>query len=143
MPLGPFGALFLDGVRFSTDPAVYEPMNWAKRHSVHPAIGGKVTIQDFGTFMKDNTLRLQSGDRQFLDLETVNLLHARYRTKGALYLLTDWLSNQFQVFILNFVPVPNKSGIDGNGNNVSLFTYQMELHVLSIGLLLGQPYTGS
>ena len=144
MPLGPFGAVRLDGVQFSTDPAVYEPLNWAKRFSIHPTLGGKVVIQDFGTFQKDNSLKLGSGPYNPLDDPVVQAIHTRYRTRGTSYSLTDWLNNQFTVFIKNFDPVPLKQGSDETGlNTVSLYTYVLDLHVVAIVKLFGNAFSGA
>ncbi len=143
MPLGPFGGVVFDGVQFNTDPSVYEPLNWAKRFSVTQAIGGKVVIQDFGTFMKDNTLRLGSGSNNPLDDAVVQALHSRFRTRGVAFTLTDWLGNQFTVFMKVFVPIPLKKGIDRAGNASSLYTYTLELQVTQIVNLFGVAYTGS
>jgi len=85
--------------------------------------------------MKDNVVRLQSGDRQYMEQGLVEALHARYRTKGATYTLTDWIGNQFTVFILSFIPKPTFLG--------TLWTYSMELRVLGITKLFGADYTGS
>jgi hypothetical protein len=139
--VGPFGSVVLGGTQFSTDPSPYEPLNWAKRHSIQPVIGGGVVIQDFGTFMRDNTLKLGSGNERFMALDVVLALHTKFRAPGATYLFTDWLSNQFMVFIKAFVPVPFKMGGDGLGNTVSLFTYTMDLQVTTILKLLGTPYS--
>src|SRR3972149_3937496 len=135
MPFGPFGTVFLDGVQFSTNPIPYEPMNWKKRYSILPAIGGKVTTQDLVTFQPDNTVRLESGPNQFLDKATEQALHTRFRTRGASYVLTDWLGNNFTVFIKSFVPVPFLSGADAAGVAVELYTYRMELQVITIATL--------
>lgn len=134
MSLDAIGHVTLGGTTFSTDPQVYEPANWEKRASVSLGIGGSVTIQDFGTFQKDNTLRLASGAAGFLDLDTVKSLHTKYRTKGAAYALTDWLGNEFTVFILDFKPVPTFIG--------DLHTYEMSLQVTAISKLFGETYTG-
>lgn len=142
MPFLPVGGVFLDGVQFSTDPEPYEPMNWEKRYSVHKGIGGKSTIQDFGTFMSDNTLRLGSGGSRFLEEAAVIALHTRYRVRGASYVFTDWLVNNFIVFITAFAPVPWKRGADEVGGTVSFYTYTMELQVIQINALLGVTYTG-
>jgi len=130
----PSGAVYIDSIRFSTNPAVYEPLNWKKRYQVFPAIGGKVTIQDFGVFMKDTTLRLGSGRENFLDTATVTALHSRWRTKGATYTLTDWLGDTFTVFIKDFIPIIFKP---------DLYTYSMELQVTAILQLWGATYTGA
>lgn len=128
------GTLVLDGVTFTTDPRVYEPLNWPKRASVLRGLNGAVTVQDFGVFAKDNRLRLESGD-QFLSTAVVEQLHARYRARGATYRLQDWLGNDFTVFIQEFRPVEAQLG--------GAWRYTMDLVVLRITTLLGAPYTGS
>lgn len=143
MPLATVGQVFLDGVQFTTDPVTFETLNWEKRYSVTQAIGGKTTIQDFGTFMKDNTVRLASGETNVLNAATVAALHTRFRTRGLVYAYTDWLTNSFGVFIEKFVPIVAKRGIDNAGNLDTLYHYSMDLHVLTITTLLGVAYTGS
>jgi hypothetical protein len=130
----PTGGVFLDNVRFPTNPDVYEPLNWKKRETVFPSIGGKVTIQDFGVYMKDDTIRLASGQGQFLDEATVIALHTRWRTRGATYTLTDWLRNNFTVFIREFVPVNYRP---------DLYRYTMALQVTQIVQLWGTVFTGA
>lgn len=131
----PLGGVYIDSgvneVRFSTDPEPYEPLNWEKRYQVFMAIGGRVTIQDFGTFMKDNMLKLGSGQAQFLDQATVIALHTRFRTRGAVYGFRDWLNNRFTVFIKSFVPIPFKP---------DLYRYNMELQVTAIDQLWGVTF---
>jgi hypothetical protein len=143
MPLPTTGGIFLDGVQFTTDPSIYEPANWEKRYSVTPAIGGKRTVQDFGVFMRDNTLRLGSGGVNVLNEATVVALHTRFRTRGVMYTFTDFVSNSFGVFIKTFVPIPVKKGRDQQGNVSTVYVYTMELQVLQITQLFGVAYTGS
>lgn len=128
------GIVTLDGIQFTTDPQVYEPTNWDKRHSIHKGLGGAVTIQDFGTFQKDNTVRLASGSSGYLEESVVISLHTRFRTKGATFILTDWRDNEFTVFIRSFKPVPTFFA--------SLYTYTMELQVTVITKLFGVTFTG-
>ncbi len=135
MPLAARGTVYLDGNRFTTDPQVYKPTVWAKRHSVHPGLEGALTIQDFGTFAKDNTLQLGSGGAGYIEKSLVDALHALYRARGATYTLTDWAGNEFTVFIRNFQADPTFIG--------TLWTYTMELHVLAIAKLFGVTYSGS
>ncbi len=139
---GPFGSVTLGGTQFSTDPEPYEPLNWPKRMSVHPAIGGALTIQDFGVFMRDNTLKLGSGGSRFLEESVFLALHTKYRTRGVSYTLTDWLQNSFTVFIKNFRVWPFKKGGDSTGGTISLYYYEMDLHVLAITQIAGQAYSG-
>lgn len=136
MPAGlsTIGTLVLDGITFTTDPRVYEPRNWPKRVSVHRGLNGSVTVQDFGLFAKDNRIRIESGD-QYLSTAVVDALQARYQTPGATYTLTDWLGNEFTVFILDFRPVEAQLG--------GAWRYSMDLVVLGIAQLNGVPYTGS
>ncbi len=143
---GPFlpGGVFLNGVQFSTDPEPYEPLNWPRRHSVHMTIGGGVTIQDFGLVQRDDTLKLGSGSERFLDEAVMLQLYALYQTRGTVYTLTDWLGNSFTVFIKDFRVWPFKRGAGRGGAGViSLWRYTMDLHVLTIGQLVGQTYTGA
>jgi len=140
---GPFGGIFLGGVQFSTDPEPYEPLKWLKRHSVHMGIGGTVTIQDFGLFMKDNMLHLGSGRERFLEESIMLSLYGFYRTPGGVFSLTDWLNNSFTVFIKDFYVDPWLKGQGPTGTTISLYTYTMDLQVISIINLIGVPYTGS
>ena len=139
MTIATFGKVFLDGVQFDTDPQIYEPTNWAKRHSITPGIGGTVTIQDFGHFAKDNMVRLSSGPTGYLNQATVIALHARFRSKALVFSLTDWMDNEYTVFIVSFRPVATFIGESDSDN---LFTYEMELRVTAITKLFGAIFTG-
>jgi len=139
---GPFGGVFLDGVQFSTDPEPYKPLQWAKRYSVHMGIGGAVTYQDFGIFAKDNMLHLASGATRFLEESVMLALHSRYRTKGVAFSFSDWLNNGFTVFIKDFYVDPWMKGISPSGGTISLYTYTMDLQVVSMTQFVGQAYTG-
>lgn len=101
---------------------------------MHRGLNGSVTVQDFGLFAKDNRIRIESGD-QYLSTAVVDALQARYQTPGATYTLTDWLGNEFTVFILDFRPVEAQLG--------GAWRYSMDLVVLGIAQLNGVPYTGS
>lgn len=136
------GGITIGGVQLNTDPETYEPVNWKKRQSAHMVVGGGVVIQDFGVVQKDNTLRLVSGRAQFIDEVKRAALFGLYSNRGATYTLTDWLSNSFTVFILDFVSMPFKKGQDLSGNTISLFTYAMTLRTTGITTLFGTSYTG-
>jgi len=136
----PFGRVYLGTsintlTRFTTDPEVYEPLNWQKRYSVHQTLQGGVTIQDFGIFGKDNIVRLGSGNGALLDTFVVDDFHTKYRVRGAVYVLKDWMSNCFNVFMSDFKAVPNIVG--------PLWRYEMLLQVTAINTLFGQAYTGN
>lgn len=133
------GKVTLGGITFDTDPQVYEPLNWEKRHSVLPGLQGAVTIQDFGHFAKDNTITLASGRSGYLNQSKVEAIHTAFRTKAAVFTLTDWIGNEFTVFIREFRPVPTFIGIDNTDN---LFTYTMLLQVTVITKLFGAVFTG-
>ncbi len=139
MAITTIGRIVLDGVTFDTDPQTYEPLNWRKRQTVLRGISGSVTIQDFGTFKKDNTIRLVSGATGFLNQSTVATFHTKFRTKAATFTLTDWLDNEFSVFIMDFRPVATFIGLDDSDN---LFTYSMDLQVLDIVKLFGAAFAG-
>lgn len=141
MALPAIGQVFLNGVQFTTDPQDYSPVAWAKRSSVLPGLQGSVTIQDFGTFKKDNVVRLRSGDG-FLTQSAVSSFHDLFRTKGATWSFTDWLGNSFTVFIRSFTPVPTFIPDDPDGSG-TLYRYEMELQVVNISTLFGVTYTGS
>lgn len=146
MPFLVRGGIVLDGIQFNTDPATYEPLNWEKRYSKFQAIGGVLTIQDFGVFKRDNTIRLQSGDQRPMEESVVASLHTRWRQRGVVFTMTDWLASSFDVFIEKFVPIPLKKGRDQQsgvpGGTISLYTYSMDLHVLQITQLFGVAFTG-
>jgi hypothetical protein len=129
----PIGGIFIGGIRLSTDPDTYEHTNWPKRHSMHPSLGGGLTIQDFGTFKRDNELKLVGANGQFLDTATVQSLHTLYRTRGVSHAYTDFLGNAFTVFIVDFRPVIFRPG---------LYHWSMDLRCLNITTLFGQAYTG-
>lgn len=130
----PTGSVYLNAKQFSTNPDTYDILNWRRRHSISPVIGGKVVIQDFGVYMKDNTVKLASGNAQFLDQATFLAFHTLWRTRGATYSFTDWLGNSFTVFIKEFLPIVFKT---------DLYRYSMDLQVTQIINLWGVPYTGS
>lgn len=129
------GLISIGGVQLTTDPETYEAFNWPKRWSKHPGIAGATVIQDFGRFARDLVLRLVSGRSQFLHEDVVKAIQTAHGTKGALYALTDWMGNEFDVYIADFTPVP--SGLP------ELYTYTLELHVWTITKLFGTSYGGS
>lgn len=126
--LGPTGAQ----TTFTTDPEPYEPYRWPKRVSVHRGLQGAITIQDFGVFAKDRQLQLS---HDVMDDEVIKTLDGYFRTKGATFRFTDWLGNDFTVFILSFTHVPH--------GRLAISSYELALHVLGITQLFGSPYTGS
>lgn len=143
MPFPTIGGITIDTtVQLDTDPAIYEPQNWKKRESYHPTVGGGGVTQDFGLPQKDLKLSLASGPYGFIQESTRAALQTRYATKGATYVLTDWLGNTFTVFIVDFTPVPWKQGRDSAGNLVRLYTYKMPLRVITITNLFGVAYSG-
>lgn len=124
----------LDGVKFNTDPDPYEPYQHERRYSEHMTIRNPtelkgVVIQDFGVVPQDNMLVLGSGKERFMAEDVVTQLEFRYRMLGKQFFFSDWLGNQFMVFMRNFKPVPFKRGGDGSGGTISLYTYNMELKV--------------
>lgn len=134
-------AVTLDGVDFTSDPIPYDPLKWAKRDNRQPGSQRSSTIQDFGMTILDDTLLLASGDKQVLDMATVIALYRRYIVQGATYAFTDWLGNAFTVYIHDFHPVPKIRGRLPSGATETLFTYTMELWVVSCTALLGKTYT--
>ena len=132
-----------DGITFTTDPIPYDPFNWPKRDSKQSGVGLSVTIQDFGITMKNNVLKLGSGNQQILDLATVKAFFTRYQVQGATYAFSDWLGNVFTVYMHDFHPLPKIRGRLPNGGTDTLFTYTMELWVTGCTFLLGDAYTGS
>lgn len=128
--LGPTGSQ----TTFNCDPEPYEPYQWPKRHSVHPGLQGAVTIQDFGVYAADRRLTLRGGFDQPMDDDVVKTMDGYYRSRGTKYRFTDWLGNDFTVFIASFTHTPH--------GRLAISSYQMELQVVSIQLLFGAAYTG-
>jgi hypothetical protein len=146
MSLPPTGSIFLDGVQFTFDPTTYRPLDWPKRFSVHPIISNpgdpvRTVIQEFGVTQGDLPLKL-TGQNPLSD-DVVRAFLTRYRapTPNGGYVVTDWLDDQFNVFIERFFPVPLKTGRDAEGALLTLYTYELDLRVLTITKLLGQAYT--
>jgi hypothetical protein len=125
------GEVTLGNVSFRTDPHDYEPLAWPRRYSVHRVIGGKNVIQDFGVNPKDAVLRLKSGQQCTLNRDTVAALDEMFRARGASYTLTDWLGNEFTVFMSHFHPRPSEP---------ETFTYEMNLQVTGVVKLFGSPF---
>lgn len=135
MTLTARGQIVLGNVQLTTDPSVYEPARWPKRASEHPVLGGGVVIQEFGRYAKDLTVHLASGETQFLSESVVNSLDTMHATKGATYTLTDWLGNEFTVWLSKWDPVPT--------NLPDLWRYDLVLRVRAITKLRGATYSGS
>jgi hypothetical protein len=135
MTLTARGTITIGSVQLTSDPDVYEPASWSKRASEHPTIGGGLTIQEFGRYAKDLTVHLASGQNQFLTQSVVASLDTMHATKGATYALTDWLGNEFTIWIRDWHPVPTRLP--------SLWTYDLVLRVMSITKLRGASYSGS
>ena len=133
MSLQARGKITIGSVQLTTDPERYE-RQWPKRYSEHPGIAGSFTIQDFGRYAMDMLIRLVSG-QQFITLAVVEALDAAYGVQGATYSFTDWLGNEFTVFIRDFKP--DVTFID------NLHTYTLELRVMSITKLFGVSYGGN
>lgn len=129
--LGPTGSQYV----FTCDPEDYRPWQWKKRMTVIEGVGGSVTIQDFGIYAKDLEVEINGPQDQLMERSLVALIHALFRVKGAVYRLTDWLGNDFTVFMTDFTPVAD-ARLPG-------YSYTMKLHVLGIVSLFGQPYTGT
>jgi len=145
MPIPTVGGVVLGGVTFNTDPDPYEHQNWKKRATVFKTIGGGQVIQDFGLVQVDNTVQLQSGQAQFIDEVVRASLQTLYATKGAAFTFTDYLGNQFTVFILDFKPTIFKmGGATGPAYAATqVYHYTMSLQVISIQKLYGVTYTGA
>jgi len=136
-PIGapfPLGGVYLDNVRFTTNPKTYKPVQWKKRYSIQDAIGGKVTIQDFGTFAKDCEVVLASEDKQFLDEPTTITIHEKFRIRGATFELRDWMLNNFTIFMMEFEPINFRPNI---------YLYNAKFKVVAINTLWGVTYVGT
>lgn len=128
--LDPIGAIFLDGVQFTTDPTTYE-RQWPKRVTKVATIGGN-TVLDFGRKAKDLTLRLESGG-QFMARTVVDAIETRAGTLGAGYPLVDWEGTEATVVIAAFDPqefLPD------------LYEYSLMLWVRALAKLRGVTYVG-
>lgn len=133
-PPFPVGGIYLDNVRFTTDPETYEPLTWEKRYSIHQGIGGRVTIQDFGVYAKDCKIIMASGNARFLDELSVIAFHTKWRTRGATFELRDWMANNFTVFLMTFPPINFKP---------NMYRYKLEAQVVAINTLWNTTYTGT
>lgn len=143
MPLPSYGgAVVLGGTTFNTDPDPYEHQIWPKRASYHKTIGGGQVIQDFGLRQTDLVLQLGSGEGQFIDEVVRAALNVLYATRGATWTLTDYLGNEFTVFIRNFQPTIFKMGGNATFTATQLYHYKMDLQVQSIQKLYNISYTG-
>ncbi len=143
MPLPSYGgAVVLGGTTFNTDPNPYEHQIWPKRASFHKTIGGGQVIQDFGLRQTDLVLRLGSGQGQFIDEVVRAALNTKYAVRGATYTLTDYLGNQFTVFIRNFQPTIFRMGGGVSAAATQLYHYTMDLQVQSIQKLYNVTYSG-
>jgi len=129
----------LDGVVFVTDPRPYDPLNMIKRDDRVAGVALSSTIQDTGLTLLDTTIRLGSGETQVLDKATVKALTQRAFIPAAEYAFSDWLGNEFSVYIHMFHPVVRIQGMTPNGVDV-LFTYDMELYITDVTKLFGEVF---
>jgi hypothetical protein len=120
-------------IQFTADPTNYSPWAWQKRQSVHQHVGGGITIQDFGTTMKDQVIEIRGELEQFMENAVVAQIHALFRAKGAVYRLTDWLGNDLTVFLEEFQPVPHPQ-LPG-------CTYTLRCRIMGIAQLFGSAYS--
>jgi len=127
-------------IQFTADPDSLE-IDLPKRMSIHQGLGGVVTIQDFGRFIRDAKVRLQGS---IMDDDVVRSLLNLYNTKGATYHYLDWIVNDFTVFFESFelAPITNLQLRDLSGGIGYGSRYQMTLHVLAASKLWNQVYTG-
>lgn len=129
----PIGAIFLDGVQFTTDPETYE-RQWPKRLTKVATIGGN-TVLDFGRKAQDMTLRLESGKGgQYMARDVFDAIDARAGTLGAGYPLVDWNGTEATVVIAAF---------DGDEALPDLFYYSLTLYVRALAKLRGVAYGGA
>jgi hypothetical protein len=127
------GAIFLDGVQFTTDPETYE-RQWLKRLTKVATIGGN-TILDFGRKAQDITLRLESGrGGQYMAREVFDALDTRAGALGVGYPFVDWNGTEATVVIAAF---------DGDEALPGLFYYSLTLYVRTLTKLRGVAYGGS
>jgi hypothetical protein len=139
MSIGPYGRVSIGPtgaqIQLTADPSNYSPWVWRKRQSIHPGVGGSLTVQDFGITLKDQTVEIKGELEQFMENSVVASVFALFKVKGAVYKLTDWLDNEFTVYIEEFQPVPNR--------NVPGSTYTIKCRILGCAKLFGSAYTGS
>ncbi len=137
MSIGPFGRVSLgptgSQIQFTADPSSYSPWVWKKRQSVHMGIDGSVTVQDFGMTMKDQVIEIKGELQQFMENSVVAQVFGLFKAKGAVYKLTDWLDNEFTVYIEDFDPVPNR--------HVPGSTYTLKCRILGCAKLFGSAYS--
>ena len=70
-----------------------------------------------------------------MEQSVVNSIDTMHATKGATYTLTDWLGNEFTVWVRDWKPVPT--------HLPGLWTYDLVLRVVSITHLRGTDYSGT
>jgi len=128
-----------ESVTFTTDPARLDPHNWQMRQTVHRVIAGGAgsgTVrQRRGWYASDGTVHIETGDTQWLNKDLVATLLTWSQIPDGTFLLSDSEGNSFQVVIDSLHPQP-VMGLEG------LYTCTMDLGVLGIVTLLGEPYTG-
>lgn len=129
--LEPIGAIFLDGIQFTTDPKTYE-RQWPKRITKVDHIGGN-TVLDFRRKAKDITLTLVSGG-QYLNRDVVDELDARAGALGVGYPFVDWDGTEATVVI---------SAFDPQEALPDLYEYSMTLWVRALAKLRGVAYGGA
>ena len=129
--LEPIGSIYLDGIRFTTDPATYR-RQWPKRITKVDTIGGN-TVLDFGRKAKDITLELGSGG-QFMARTVVDAIDARAGALGVGYPLLDWEGTEATVVIAAF---------DADESLPELYEYSLTLWVRVLAKLRGVTYGGA
>jgi hypothetical protein len=126
-------------VTFTTDPATLDPHNWQMRQTIHKVIasgpGSGTVRQRRGWYASDGSVHIETGDTQWLNKDLIQTLLGWSQIPDATFLLTDSEGNSFQVVIDSLHPQP-VMGLEG------LYTLTMDLGVLGIVTLLGDPYTG-
>ena len=129
--LDPIGSIYLDAVRFTTEPKTYT-RQWAKRLTLVPTIGSN-TVLDFGRKAKDIKLELVSGG-QYMARDVFDLIDAKAGVLGAGYPLVDWNGTEATVVIAAF---------DGDEALPDLFEYSLTLWVRTLAKLRGVTYGGT
>ena len=145
-PLVTLGLLSLQNITLDAtvtvthDPATYDPLDWPARQTVQKLIGGGrasgTVRQTRGKFLSDIVIHVATGPDQWWNKDLVATILGWQQVPDATYRLTDSEGNVFIVAIDDFHPVP-VYGLEG------LYTASLELGVLEIEALLGQPYTGN
>jgi hypothetical protein len=133
--LTPIAPTLGNALQLTTDPdGVVD--EWPARKSIQAGIGGSSTTQDFGRYAIDCRRTLTwSGNGQMLDRDAVVQLDAWLADPGGTFRYQDGEDNDWTVEIMALAP----ERIFGMPRH---YKCRLELHVLSMLMLRGDPYLG-